>query len=176
MPKLIKHEVINHYAAIAERKSTKPVLFKQTESDWTRRLCKQMEEYNALVLSLVGGRIQQAGVPDRFVSHRVLFTGWLEFKGPRTRIMEHQAVMLNRLNHGQPYSAFIVRANAERGEPGGWIQYAPPSEPGFSKGEPGGFMNKKQIRSFTFDGTGLGLLRALYVLPNLIDPERELVI
>ena len=49
------------------------------ESAFTKWFCKLLESVNTKVLPIVGGQMQPAGIPDRYVCHS-RFRGWLEFK------------------------------------------------------------------------------------------------
>lgn len=81
---------------------------RETESQWTKKVCEELRKCNALVFSLVAQRAGEAGWPDRYVCHK-LWNGWLEFKGKATKLKQKQACMIRELNVRQPGSAFIIR-------------------------------------------------------------------
>lgn len=81
-----------------------------TESQLTRRLCRELEELGALTFAVVGGMRQEAGWPDRYVAHAV-WSGWLEFKvygnalsplqAKRLRELESRGVAAMCVNHDE---------------------------------------------------------------------------
>lgn len=80
-----------------------------TESKWTRKICCEMEECNAIVTAMVASMMQQPGIPDRHVCH-AHWGGWLEFKGERTRLTDVQKIFVREQNRRRPGTAFVVRA------------------------------------------------------------------
>jgi len=94
-----------------------------------------MGKCNAIIFSCVGGSMQSAGWPDRYVSH-LWWQGWLEFKGENTLLTIKQHHILFSLNKRNPCSAFVIRwPNRIENEEGELITY--------------------------FDGHGKGLLQQL---------------
>ena len=63
-----------------------------TESEWTRKICKQMETLGALVIAIVGSRMQQSGLPDRMVIWKgvVIF---IEFKSEKGKLSALQTAI-----------------------------------------------------------------------------------
>lgn len=79
------------------------------ETKWTRCVCKELVRLNAQVVAIVGGNPkQQRGIPDRYINH-TRWRGWLEFKGPKTKIDPLQARFIAGHNARSPGTAFIVR-------------------------------------------------------------------
>ena len=78
------------------------------ESKWTKGVCGEMTKCNALVFACVGGVMQTAGWPDRYVAHK-LWTGWLEFKGEKTRLTIKQHHIIYTLNKKRPGTAYVIR-------------------------------------------------------------------
>ena len=66
------------------------------ESEFTRKVCSQMKRCNAIVFAIVGGPMQEVGWPDRFVAH-TRWNGFLEFKGPNTKLGLKQRIIIERL-------------------------------------------------------------------------------
>lgn len=82
-----------------------------SETEWTRDLCKRLR---AIVVPYVASHRQPAGFPDRIVwSPR--WQGWLEMKGPRTRLALNQKLKIRALNAVKPGSAWVVRSRAYDG-------------------------------------------------------------
>jgi len=54
-------------------------MIKKNESTYTRWLCEQVEAFGAKTIAFVGNKMQQAGLPDRYICHP-LFRGWTEMK------------------------------------------------------------------------------------------------
>lgn len=78
------------------------------ESKWTREICGELHRNNAMVHAIVGTMMQAAGWPDRYVAH-TLWQGYLEFKGEKTELKKHQAIILRELNKRRPGLAYVVR-------------------------------------------------------------------
>ena len=77
------------------------------ESEWTRKICKGLEECGALIFAIVGGEMQAPGWPDRAViCHGHTF--WLEFKGEKTRVRPLQKIIHRRIAD-RGGKIFIVR-------------------------------------------------------------------
>jgi len=51
----------------------------KSESEFTRWFCKMVEARGAETIAFVGSKMQQSGLPDRYVAHSI-FRGWIEFK------------------------------------------------------------------------------------------------
>ena len=64
---------------------------------------------NAIAIPYVGSDMQPAGYPDRIVVSK-FWRGFIEFKGPTTRIEPLQKERLQDLNLNQPGCAWIARA------------------------------------------------------------------
>lgn len=117
---------------------------RQAESPWTRRVCEQMQQAGAVVLSLVGSRMQQPGWPDRYVawSYYNIMQGcfctaqaWLEFKATDGVLSDIQRVRIAELRK-RGVLAVVVRF------------------PNIIENELGTKLSK-------FDSTGSGLLQSL---------------
>lgn len=78
------------------------------ESTKTRALCEDLKRLNTKIFSIVGNRMQEPGIPDRYISHK-LWHGWIEFKDEGTQLTEKQAYLIRELNKRQPASAFVIR-------------------------------------------------------------------
>ncbi len=65
-----------------------------SESKDTRDVCKIMEKQGALVFAIVGGHLQEAGWPDRYVAPPGV---WLEFKGKKGKPTPKQRYILHSL-------------------------------------------------------------------------------
>lgn len=66
------------------------------ESKFTKVICDALKKRNALVFAIVAGKRQEPGWPDRYVAH-TLWSGWLEFKGPKTVVTDLQRYRLREL-------------------------------------------------------------------------------
>ena len=78
-----------------------------TETKLTARLVKAWREAGGEILNIMGGGYMQApGWPDVFVCHK-LWSGWLEIKGPKTKIQPTQERIIKALSVTQ--NAWIVR-------------------------------------------------------------------
>jgi hypothetical protein len=80
-----------------------------TESQQTRKLCAALEAAGATVIALVGGLMQQGGLPDRYVaSLRPCWSGWLEAKrGDGVVTLRQRIVHESLITRGVP--VVIVR-------------------------------------------------------------------
>lgn len=78
------------------------------ETQWTKQVCIGLERKNAFIIPYVGNRRQKRGVPDRWITHR-LWTGWLEFKGARTKIEPLQLNVMQSIWVRRPGTVFILR-------------------------------------------------------------------
>jgi hypothetical protein len=77
-----------------------------TETKLSARLIKSFREMGAEVLNIYGNKFQSPGWPDCFVCHK-LWTGFLEFKGPTTKLQPNQERIIRELeNH---VNVWIVR-------------------------------------------------------------------
>lgn len=99
-------EVCGEYErnAMANRSECVPM----KESEWTRIICGQLKAMNAIVFAVVGGTMQEPGIPDRYICH-TKWQGWLEFKGGKTKVAAKQRIWIRRHNERRPGSAFVVR-------------------------------------------------------------------
>ena len=78
------------------------------ETDFAKKITKNIRDCNGLVLSVVGNRMQQNSWPDIYVAHRY-WTGWIEFKGLKTMLRKDQAKLLEGLRE-RYIEAYVVRA------------------------------------------------------------------
>jgi len=83
----------------------------QTETKLTARLVKSFREMGAEVLNVHGNAQQAIGWPDCFVCSK-LWSGWIEFKGPKTRLEPHQAHIIKAL--GKTENIWIIRFDAQK--------------------------------------------------------------
>ena len=83
------------------------------ETKLTTRLVKAWREMHCEVLNIHGGGYMQApGWPDVFICSRV-WSGWIEFKGPKTPIEAHQKRILTALSVDN--NAWFVRFTFQAG-------------------------------------------------------------
>jgi hypothetical protein len=87
----------------------------QTESEMTRRMCRDLHRLGCLVLDVVGHEMQEPGWPDRYV---VLPSAlgppvWLEFKNLHGRLTTKQEMILRRLR-AMRVPAYVVRLKTNR--------------------------------------------------------------
>ena len=81
-----------------------------SESKWTARICDELRNKGAIVISIVGGPMQMSGLPDRCLIHADLPKSvWLEFKGEHTILRINQKIMMANMNRVNEYTAFILR-------------------------------------------------------------------
>ena len=66
------------------------------ENVFAKKITKNIRDCNGLVLSVVGSRMQENSWPDIYVAHKY-WTGWIEFKGEKTRLRKDQALKLEQL-------------------------------------------------------------------------------
>ena len=78
------------------------------ETDFAKKITRNLRDCNALVLSVVGNRMQQNSWPDIYVAH-VYWSGWIEFKGLKTKLRKDQKVLIEGLQI-RGANAVIVRA------------------------------------------------------------------
>jgi hypothetical protein len=77
------------------------------ETDFAKKITKNLRNCNALVLSVVGNRMQQNSWPDIYVAHKY-WIGWIEFKGEKTKLRKDQAMLLEEL-WKRGVEAYVVR-------------------------------------------------------------------
>jgi len=77
------------------------------ESKWTRKVCEDLKRQNAKVVAFVGQIMQESGIPDRYVCHR-LWQGFLEFKGIKTKLQLHQEIFIREIS-ARGGNAYVVR-------------------------------------------------------------------
>ena len=56
-----------------------------TETDLRKRFVEQLRKAGAKVIPYVGSTYGQSGTADIYVAHK-RWSGWVEFKGPKTKI------------------------------------------------------------------------------------------
>lgn len=77
------------------------------ETDWKKTLRQDLERYGS-ALSLHGNMMQASGWPDLYMANKI-WIGWIELKGPATKIETLQRIVGRQLQrHGQ---FVIVRAS-----------------------------------------------------------------
>ena len=77
------------------------------ENKFAAKITANLRKCNALVLSVVGSRMQQNSWPDAYVAHRY-WTGWIEFKGENTVLRKDQAILIEEL-WTRGVEAYVVR-------------------------------------------------------------------
>lgn len=105
------------------------------ESQWTRKICKELEACGVRCFPNVAGARTPRGRPDRHIV-TAFGTFELEFKASNGKLTAIQRHVMQLMNAVRPGAAFVVRMP-------GWIE----NEDG------------EDVESF--DGTGAGLLAAL---------------
>lgn len=105
------------------------------ESQFTRKICKELAECGCLIFVAAGNRFGTAGWPDRHVITRDGKVFWLEFKNETREVTPLQTAILREINARRPKTGYVVRLP-------GTLEYA---------GE----------CVASFDGTGKGLLKCL---------------
>lgn len=78
------------------------------ESQWTRAICDDAKMLNTKVTAFVGSMMQEDGIPDRYWCH-TYWCGWLEFKGPKTKLRPKQRIFIREHSERQPGSAYVIR-------------------------------------------------------------------
>lgn len=78
-----------------------------SETTETRKLCRELEQLNCYVIAVVGGKMQQPGLPDRIIVHSsgVYF---LEFKLAKGKVSPIQAAVIKAINE-RGWRAFVIR-------------------------------------------------------------------
>jgi hypothetical protein len=90
-----------------------------TECPWTRRICQELKSMAGVAVFtnqrpyIVSGKAKLAqpsnlGWPDRYIAHP-LYSGWIEFKGDKTRLSDLQRKVIGDLRYRWPGGAWIVR-------------------------------------------------------------------
>ena len=80
----------------------------RTESDLTRWFCRQLQDVGVRTVAIVGGQMQPAGLPDRYLYGPRVPGLWLEFKrGSRKLTALQRVTMLDLIFIGVP--ALVVR-------------------------------------------------------------------
>lgn len=90
------------------------------EMDFTKQICKELEDRGADVYPVVAGRLGRSKYPDRLVTHRD-WMGWLEFKGVTTVLQKAQKLRLERLRRCRAGSAWVVRRRDAESTRRGWL-------------------------------------------------------
>lgn len=120
------------------------------ECEWTKQICDEMTKSGAIVAPLVASGAQNS-LPDRLVVHRD-WSGLLEFKGEKTILRLNQAIMIRNMVSRDPDFVYIVRFPD-------LIQL-----PCTQVVNVDGYYTVAR-----FDGTGLGLLKALKLLRESVE-------
>lgn len=79
------------------------------ESKFRRKIVKELERHNAVVIPYVAHMRNRPGVPDCHVIHK-WWSGWIEFKDVSTALRKDQQLVMREMNRRVPATAFIVRA------------------------------------------------------------------
>lgn len=79
----------------------------QSETKLTSRLVRGGRTARAMILNVHGHKMQTPGWPDLYIAHK-LWTGFLEMKGPRTKIEPHQQQIIGGLKE-RNVSVYVVR-------------------------------------------------------------------
>lgn len=83
-----------------------------SECAFTRWFCKAIKEVNGKCIAFVASKLQEPGLPDRFVSHRRI-RAWCEFKRNDYRLRDVQRAFIMKLSeHGN--TCFVVRCRHEQ--------------------------------------------------------------
>jgi len=102
-----------------------------SECEWTRGICNELTRCGAKVFTnqksyVVGGargtklaQPSQSGWPDRWVAH-VCWTGWLEFKGLKTKLEPLQAKTIREIEERWPGGAYVCRQHPDGLTLSGW--------------------------------------------------------
>jgi hypothetical protein len=69
----------------------------------------------AEVINIHGNKLQAPGWPDCFVCSKI-WTGFIEFKGPETRLEAHQARIIKALGASCSVNIWIVRFLRQEGD------------------------------------------------------------
>lgn len=67
-----------------------------TECQLTRKLTKLLKQQGAVIFACVGGELQEAGWPDRWICWRGK-SCWVEFKSATSKLSRIQAYQIKRL-------------------------------------------------------------------------------
>ena len=67
-----------------------------SESEISQKLCNSLRQLGAVVFKIHGHAMQQPGIPDFYLSHP-LWQGWIETKGPMTKLTPLQVTFLRKL-------------------------------------------------------------------------------
>jgi hypothetical protein len=79
----------------------------KTETQLTSQLLRAGRMCRAEILSLHGHDMQAPGWPDAYIAHPY-WIGWIEFKGPNTKIEPHQQKIIASLRD-KGVNVFVVR-------------------------------------------------------------------
>lgn len=81
-----------------------------TESQWTRDLCLYLTSKCGCLIKpeVITSPYHQPGWPDRWLCCAV-WTGWLEFKGKKTRVMKDQTARMKQIWERNPGGVYVVR-------------------------------------------------------------------
>ena len=80
--------------------------FNNTEPEETKPFCDGLKELGCMVAVMAAGGTS-SGWPDRLIIHRG-FKGFIEFKGPRTRVRKNQELTMRESNR-RDFPAVVVR-------------------------------------------------------------------
>lgn len=90
------------------------------EKIFRTRICNELRACNAIVLPIIGGvasgykdragvsYAMEAGMPDIFCAHKY-WSGFIEFKGEKTRLTTKQKDMIAKLNKRSNILAIVCR-------------------------------------------------------------------
>lgn len=87
------------------------------ESDFTKAMCKGLEEFGCIVYPIVAQAFGLAGWPDRLVVcpppvDKIVL---LEFKGVATKLAPRQRLIMERINRCSAQTCFVVRQHGNTG-------------------------------------------------------------
>jgi len=145
----------------------------QSEVAWTRKLCKEMEAAGAVVVPLVGGGMC-SGLPDRLIIYKD-WQGLIEFKGPKTKIRLNQELMIRKINKRCNFFTVICRAGRDTGRDSVHADFC--QNTGLDNTGGSATLNTPIWHSFqlAFDGTGLGLLKAIIELKGWVASLKDFI-
>jgi hypothetical protein len=126
----------------------------QSESAFTRWFCDRLRRVNAITVAFVGGEMQQAGLPDRYVCHTCV-RGWLEFKrGDRSTTPQQWKFMSDITKRGD--TALIVRLDHTD-----WVRFeAVATHYSIKRGAVLAQLDYKLLKALGDPGAGLKILAA----------------
>jgi hypothetical protein len=79
-----------------------------TETEWTAKVCKELEGRGCVVYPIVAQMRGKSGWPDRLIISK--YGVWLlEFKGLKTKVQLRQKLIMQMINRIRPGTCWVVR-------------------------------------------------------------------